>query len=162
MTNTLDIMARVKGAERTAIWTPEAEAPLDVRSAQRAVTEYNENLTLGKHLLTGDWCIWIKQGPDKPPFPVIGLGPDLPTPEELTERLYKADTRIHGDRILTDMLKSNAAYEKEQRRTADEASGIAAEAYEWAGRDIKGYEGRLANVKGKRRDQGPRYTPKES
>lgn len=162
MTNTLDIMNRVKTAERTAIWTPEGNVPLDVLAAQRAVTEYNENLILGKHLLTGDWCIWIKQGPDKPPFPVIGIGPDLPTPEVLTERLYKADTRIHGDRILTDMLKANEAHEKEQRRASDEATGIAAEAYEWAGRDIKGYEGRLPNVKGHQRDQGPRYRPKES
>lgn len=162
MTNTLDIMSRVKN-EDPRFWTPtDDNAPMDVMAAQRAVQEYNENLTLGKHLLTGDWCIWIKQGPDKPPYPVIGIGPDLPTPEALQERLYKADTRIHGDRILTNMLKENEAWEKQQAYASEEATGLAAEAYEWAHRDIKGYSGRVANVRGTKRDSKPRYKPKET
>lgn len=160
MTNTLDIMNRVKNTD-TRIWTPESDADQKTLAAKRAVESYNENLVLGRHLITGDWVIFIKQGPDKPPFPVIGIGPDLPDdPADLTERLYRADTRIHGDRILTDMMKSNEAYMKEQRAAAEEATGMAAEAYEWASRDIKGYSGRLANVKGTKRHQGPKYRPR--
>lgn len=149
--STLDVMQRVKTSD-TKIWTPEADAPPEVVAAKRAVETYNENLTLGKHLLTGDWCIWLKQGPDKPPYPVIGLGPQLPSPEVISDRLYRADTRIHGDKILTDMLKSNETYEREQRYASEQATSIAAEAYEWAHRDVKGYTGRVANVKGTKRD----------
>lgn len=149
--STLDIMQRVKQTE-TRIWTPEGQVPLDVVRAKRVIEEYDENLTLGRHALTGDWCIWLKQGPDKPPYPVIGLGPELPDESTIRERLFRADTRIHGDKILTDMRKKNEALEAEQRKASEDATGTAAEAYEWAARDIKGYSGRTANVKGRKRN----------
>lgn len=160
MTNTLDIMQRVKQND-TRIWTPNADADQRTLAAKRAVESYNDNLILGRHLITGDWVIFVKQGPDKPPFPVIGIGPTLPDdPEELTRRLYAADTRIHGDRILTRMMKENEEFTRRERAAAEEATGIAAEAYDWAHRDIKGYAGRVANVKGRKRDQGSRYRPR--
>ena len=149
--STLETIRRVR-QEETRIWTPEGDVPLEVLRAQRVVQDYDENLTLGRHTLTGDWCIWLKQGPDKPPFPVIGLGPELPPTDTLWERLWRADTRIQGDRRLKEMRASNEALQKEQSRGAEEATGIAAEAYEWAQRDIKGYSGRTANVKGRKRN----------
>jgi hypothetical protein len=149
--SSLELIRRVKEQE-TRIWTPEGNVGADIIRAKRAVEEYDENLTLGRHALTGDWCIWLKRGPDEPPYPVIGLGPDLPDASTLQGRLRAADTRIHGDSILTNMRKNNEALEKESKRAYDEATGIAAEAYEWAHRDIKGYSGRTANVKGHKRD----------
>lgn len=149
--STLDIMRRVKN-EETRIWTPEGAVSLDIVRAKRAVEEYDTSLTLGKHTLTGDWCIWLKRGSGEEPYPVLGLGPELPDESTITERLRAADTRIHGDAILTRMRRENEALEAASKAKADDAVGTAAEAYEWATRDIKGYSGRTANVKGRKRD----------
>lgn len=155
--STLEVMQRVKQSE-ARIWTPEGDVSADVIRAKRVIEQYDENLTLGRHLLTGDWCIFLKQGPDKPPYPVIGMGQELPTEFEIQDRLQRADTRIHGDKILTDMRKRNEAMEADGKRRAEEATGIAAEAYEWAHRDIKGYSGRTANVKGRKRNSKQKGT----
>lgn len=147
--STLGIMQRVKETD-TRIWTPSGSDPEVV--AARMVKDYDSNLELGRHTLTGDWCIWLmRRGHD--PVPVIGLGQHLPEPEALVERIKAADSRLHGDAMLRRMNDENEALQKEQARASEEAAGIAAEAYEWAARDIKGYSGRTANVKGRKRDQ---------
>ena len=151
MDNQLDIMRRVKN-EETRIWTPQGNVSTDVIRCVKAVEEYDPALVLGRHTMTGDWVIWLKRGPGEDPYPVIGIGKELPSPEALQERLRAADTRIHGDSILSDMRKRNAALEAAESRAADDAAGTAAEALEWAARDIKGYSGRTANVKGRKRD----------
>lgn len=149
--STLGIMDRVKNTE-TRIWTPEGMVGADVIRAKREVESYDENLTLGRHALTGDWCIWLKQGPNKPPYPVLGIGRELPEPGVLRERLRAADTRIHGDAMLRRMNAENEALGASERDKADDAAGTLAEALDWARTDIKGYSGRVANVKGRKRD----------
>lgn len=150
--STLDIMARVKESE-TRIWTPEGMVAADVIRAKREVESYDENLTLGRHALTGDWCIWLRQGPDKPPYPVLGIGRELPEPGVLQERLRAADTRIHGDDMLRRMNAENEQLRAAESREAEDATGQLAEALAWAQTDIKGYSGRVANVKGRKRDR---------
>ncbi len=146
--STLEIMERVKTTD-PRIWTPGGADP--EAAAAQMVKDYDPNLELGRHTLTGDWCIWLmRRGED--PYPVIGIGKTLPDPEALMERIRAADSRVHGDAMLVRMNAENEAWEREQRAAADEAAGIAAEAYEWAARDIKGYSGRTANVKGRKRD----------
>ena len=149
--STLDIMRRVKG-EETRIWTPEGDVGADVIRAKREVEEYDDALTLGRHTLTGDWCIWLKRGPDKPPYPVLGIGKELPAPGTLQARLRAADTRLHGDAMLRRMNAENEAQKAVQSRAAEEATGEMAEALAWAQTDIKGYSGRTANVKGRKRN----------
>jgi hypothetical protein len=151
----LEIMQRVKEHD-PRIWTPGGGDPPEVVAAARMVREYDENLELGRHTMTGDWCIWLRRGADQAPYPVLGIGPNLPPADTLQERLRAADTRVHGDSILRDMRARNEAHEAAQERLVDEATGIAAEAYEWAQRDIKGYSGRTANVKGRKRDTKPK------
>lgn len=144
----LELMQRVKESD-TRIWTPTGGPELQ---AAQAVKDYDPKLELGRHALTGDWVIWLmRRGED--PIPVIGIGPVLPSPEALQARLRAADTRVHGDAMLRRMNEENEAWEREQAKAAEEASGIAAEAYEWAHRDIKGYSGRTANVKGRKRNK---------
>lgn len=144
----LSIMERVKNAE-TRIWTPQGGEEM---AAARAVKEYDPDLELGRHTMTGDWCIWLlRRGQE--PIPVIGLGPTLPSPEALQKRIYDADSRRHGDAMLRRMNAENEAWDRARAREAEEAAGIAAEAYEWAARDIKGYSGRTANVKGRKRNK---------
>lgn len=151
MSNTLGIMERVKTTD-TRIWTPEAGANREEQLAATLVKRYDDALELGRHTMTGDWCIWLMRGPDKPPYPVIGLGPVLPSPDTLIERLQAADTRLHGDAMLQRMNAENETVRAQERAASEEATAMAAEAYEWAARDIKGYSGRTANVKGRKRN----------
>jgi len=151
----LAVMGRVAEAPEVRIWTPEGDIPADVVRVKAAIEQYDPNLTLGRHILTGDWVIWLKQGPDKPPRPVIALaqrGQPLPDAETVTARLRAADTRIHGDAILTRMRAENDALRQKESYEAEEATGTLAEALTWAHTDIKGYSGRTANVKGRKRD----------
>lgn len=155
------VMDRVKNAADTKLWIPGAgDVPLDVLAVQNAIREHDDQLYLARHELTGDWCIFIQGLSGRTPLPVIGLGRHLPSVDEVKQRLYRADTRIHGSRILSDMHKRNEAAEAEKHAKVDEAQEAAAEAYMWAHTDIKGYSGRTANIKGHRRDQAPRYQPK--
>lgn len=150
----MQTMARM-AEHTTRIWTP---GQFDSEGeAAKAVADYDQNLFLGRHTLTGDWVIWLKNGGSNP-RPVIGIGPHLPDRETLVDRLRAADTRIHGDSILKQMHEHNDALEKKNARMAEEATGMMAEALDWARIDIKGYSGRTANVKGRKRDFKPKET----
>lgn len=144
----LDIMRRVKTYD-PRIAFPGQNDPEQV--AARMIEEYDQNLALGRHTMTGDWCIWLIRR-DEAPYPVIGMGRVLPDPEVILERLKAADSRIHGDAILDRMHAENDAMRKEQESAAEEATNLAAEAMEWARRDMHGYSGRLRNVRGTKRN----------
>jgi len=149
-----EVMTRVK-AEDLNIWTPGRGDGADLEALQTAVKRHDEDLFLARHERTGDWCIFIEnmsRESSARPLPVIGLGRNLPSPDQLTERLRAADTRIHGSGILKGINSTNEQAKQEKALAAEEAKGIALEAYEWAHRDIKGYSGRTANVKGRQRN----------
>lgn len=156
-----DIMARVK-ENPTKLWIPGAgDVPLDVIAVQNAIREHDDQLYLARHNITGDWCVYIQGHAGREPLPVIALasaGEPLPSAEEVRQRLYMADTRIHGSEILSRMHRKNEELKKQQAQPAEDATEAAAEAYAWAHKDIKGYSGRVANVKGTKRD----FKPKEA
>jgi hypothetical protein len=148
------VMERVKNTEQR-LFVPGRSDGADLSALQAAIKRHDEDLFLARHEKTGDWCIFIEnmsaltQGK---PMPVIGLGRDLPSEDTIIERLRAADTRIHGSEILTGIAKNNEDAKAAKKRLADDATAAAAEAYEWAHRDIKGYSGRYANVKGRLRN----------
>lgn len=149
-----EVMARVK-AEETRLFVPGRGDGADLSALQAAIKRHDDDLFLARHEKTGDWCIFIENmslATAGKPLPVIGLGRELPNEDVLLERLRAADTRIHGSGILTDIEKNNEAVKAVKKAAADEATAAAAEAYEWAHRDIKGYSGRTANVKGRKRN----------
>lgn len=91
-------------------------------------------LTLGRHNTTGEWVLFLKPrahpyGLDAP-YPVLGLGTDLPDPQELRELLYRTDTRRNGDQILKDIHANNEKLRAKSRTAADDGIEIAAEAAE--------------------------------
>lgn len=104
-----------------------------LRAAQRVVERYDEKLMLARHEGTGDWCVFLteKASPFGLPYPVIGLGTELPPPEEIERRLIMADTARRGHEILRHLEQENAKIEAAKLAKVDEASGIAAEALEW-------------------------------
>lgn len=119
------------------LWLPGVGvAPLSVRAASKAVKEYDAGLALGRHEQTGDWVVFIVDGPEGRPFPVFGLGRELPGADEIKRRLYLADTKRRGGKIVADIERRNDVKRAELRLKSDDAAGIAAEAFEWGHRQM--------------------------
>ena len=128
---------RVKQASDTRLWVPgHGLVEASIARASKAVDEYDEALMLARHELTGDWCVFLKKGPFGEPFPVVGLGRDLPGPQEIQRRLYHADAKRRGNEILDQINRHNDELQQPGRDSADTAEGIAAEAYEWGFRKM--------------------------
>jgi hypothetical protein len=110
------------------------DVDLATLAVKRAIEEYDEKLTLARHEHTGDWCVMLKKGPwDGKPFPVLGLGRGaLPSAEEVTQRMFAADTKRHGDKLLNEIRGNVEAREKAASAKADEGTFNAVEAYDWA------------------------------
>lgn len=131
MTDPSAVLKRVHGAERK-LWVPGlGEVDPRTTAAQRVVSEYDERLVLARHEITRDWVVFIKLDRDRM-YPVIGIGPELPeNAEELRHRLWKADTRIHGDKVLRQVNEHNNRLKRESRSRALEADEQVGEALEW-------------------------------
>lgn len=115
------------------LWLPgQGYVPSHVRQAQQALREYNEDLSLAKD---GDqWVVLMNRGPQ--PFPVLGLGFDLPAPEEIKRQLYMGDTQRRGHLIAKEVDAHNEAIKRELRHKTNEGAGEFAEALDTA-RHIK-------------------------
>lgn len=99
-----------------------------------AANEYDSRLIVGRDERSGYWTVYMKNGPTKPPHPVLALArdeADLPDPEGLKRKLYQMDTVRHGAKILDDINRHNAEIEARERRASDEATELAAEAMAW-------------------------------
>lgn len=117
------------------LWLPgQGLVPPYIRSAMRAVREYDEDLTLGRHEQSGEWVVLLNRGPEGRPFPVFGLGHELPPPERIKQKLFDSDVRRNSRRITEQIVRRQEEAQKESRRQAEEGSGVAAEALEWAHR----------------------------
>jgi len=114
------------GLNSESIWLP-GRGSVSIREtqAQRAVQEYSHELRLGFHKENEEWIV-LKELASGEYFPVFGLGRELPTPEQIKERLYKADTRRRGGEIVREIDKRNEARKKELRDKAGEGTGLAA------------------------------------
>lgn len=113
-----------------AIWLPGiGEMRFDERDAARAVEEYDEDLMLGQDKRSGQWAVFLKNGPNSSePFPVFGLGHELPSPERIKEMLFKADVRRNGREIVATIARTQEKEEKEFADATDNATGAVAEA----------------------------------
>jgi hypothetical protein len=88
-----------------------------------AVKEYDERLRFGFNQANGDWIVYILMPRDfdaayyiegQPVYPVLGVGTEIPHPEDILKRLYRADTLRNGEAILDKMNKDND-YLRKQR-----------------------------------------------
>jgi hypothetical protein len=91
-------------------------------------------LTLGRHKESGEWVLFLRPkanpfGLDAP-YPVLGFGQELPSPEHVERVLHETDTRRNGDRILKDIQENNERLRKPSRSRADDATAQLAEAAE--------------------------------
>lgn len=110
------------------IWLPGAGlVPIHVREAQQAIEDYDADFGLGRDEVTGDWVVLQKRGPDGYPFPVFNLGQELPNRDTIMRRLYHADVRRRGHKIVADIVRRNDERQKQLRDESHEAAGEVAE-----------------------------------
>lgn len=119
------------------IWLPGVGlVPSYVRSAQKAVEEYDPDLRLARDEEANQWVVLLTNTPSEfnggRPHPVLGLGYELPAPEEIKRRLYMADTRRRGREIVRDLMRRQDERRAELRRETDDAAGEVAEAMDTA------------------------------
>jgi hypothetical protein len=109
----------------TNIWLPGAGlVPIDIRAADEAIRDYDPDHALGRDEVTGDWVVLKRSGPDGEPFPVFNLGRELPGRDEIQRRLYNADVRRKGGKIVEQIQRRNDALKKALR---DESHAAAEE-----------------------------------
>jgi uncharacterized protein YjbJ (UPF0337 family) len=109
------------------LWLPgRGVMPAHVRQATQAVREYGADLGLARHEASGEWVV-TKNG-----APVFGLGTDLPAPERIKEMLYGSDAQRHGGKLAEKIQKLTDARQRAAKSHAEDLTGVAAEALEWA------------------------------
>lgn len=99
----------------------------------KTARQYDDRLVLKFNPAGGDWIIQIKTNmSDGMPRlkTVLGFGPRLPTPDEVTKVLYESDGWRHGDKVLRDMDAREAAKKRNNQWLRDEVAGEAAERIE--------------------------------
>lgn len=111
-----------------SIWLPGAgELRWDEMAAAKAVEEYDPDLTLGQIKDTGQWAVFLRRA-DGSPFPVFGLGHELPGPDEIKRRLYHADVRRNGNAIVDQLERQQREEEKRLNDISSDGAGMVAEA----------------------------------
>ena len=86
----------------------------EAHAVAKAVKEYDDRLEFGLHPVTDQWVVTIRTEDGE--IPIMGFGrpgAPLPHPDDVTKRLYNADTRRHGDRIRERINRHNEARRKE-------------------------------------------------
>src|SRR3990172_12414123 len=112
--------------EHQSLWIPGlGTVPTAVLEPRRAVRDYAPDLDLGKDERVGQWVVVVRHGPHEGrPFPVLGLGYDLPPYDEIQRRLYQGDVRKRGYAIVQEIERKNEAVRKDLRDKAhDEEIG---------------------------------------
>jgi hypothetical protein len=115
----------------TSIWIPgQGDTNLAAVRVDRAVREYDEELSFGQNNDNGQWCIFlIRRG--QAPHPVLGWD-EIPHPEDAIKRLVQSDARRRGNEILDELNRHNKQFEIERETVAQEADAHLAEVAEWA------------------------------
>lgn len=116
------------------IWTPGwGFVPPHVATAQKAVEEYDADLLIGRDERSGDWVVLLdSRRHDMPPHPVLRLGPELPGVDEIKRRLYMADTRKRGRKIVDDIAREREREQARMNSITHDAAGEVAEAMDSA------------------------------
>jgi hypothetical protein len=119
------------------IWLPGVGAvPAHIRTAQQAVEAYDSRLELGYDERNKQWVVLWKDAVDGAPYPVMGLGRELPSYEEIQRILYQGDTVRRGGKLIQEINRRQAQRRADSRQEVNEAAGEVAEALEYAFRKM--------------------------
>lgn len=117
-------------AAATNIWLPgRGMTDMAERRVDAVVKEYDETLSFGRNMDTGQYCVFLnRRGAD--PLPVLGFNA-VPHPEDVLKALYHTDAQRRGEEILDEMNAENELARKADDDAAEEGMGQAAEGFEW-------------------------------
>jgi len=104
----------------------------NVVKVDKAVEQYDERLFLDKHPETKDWVVYIRMERPAEPYPVLGLGWELPQVHEVIQKLRESDSR--REEIRQRMLKYNADLQKQREYAIQEEVKQGAELAEFISR----------------------------
>lgn len=116
---------------------------IDAVRAGNAVSDYDPDLILGRDQETGLWRVYMRNGPEGQPFPVYTIGRELPSYDELQRRLYQADVRRHGHKIVEQVQRRVDARQASLEADAHDVSAETAERIEHGMRKL----GMLPNLR---------------
>jgi hypothetical protein len=115
------------------IWLPGGGlVPPNIRTAQQAITQYDERLELGRDERHDTWVVLWKDGPGGQAFPVLGLGRELPTYDEIQRLLYTHDVQRHGSKLVKEVIARREAQLRADDLAMSERAGEVAEELEHA------------------------------
>lgn len=116
-----------------SIWLPGAGVVSpEIRTAEQAIKAYDSRLELGRNERNGEWVVLWTNAVDGAPYPVMGLGTQLPGYEEIQRILWKGDTIRRGGEVIADVNRRNAARKAEADADAHDRAGEVAEVLEHA------------------------------
>lgn len=125
--------------QHATFWVPSSHEDKQAHLVNKAVREYDPDLSFGRNEQTGQWCIFLKHGTNlitsEGDLPILGFS-DIPHPEDAVKRLYQSDARRRGREIVDSIQRHNEALQKEADYRAKEASDATAEAFEWGFREM--------------------------
>ena len=111
----------------TKLWLPGLGAvDPEVRAIARAVRDYDPDLHLQRHELTGDWVVTLGESG----HPIFGFGLRLPHPDDVAAILSKRDVKRNGQRILADLARQAEIKRQEAKYRVSEQDGELAERLE--------------------------------
>lgn len=116
----------------TKVWIPgHGDVSRKQRQVMAVIDSYGDGrFMLAKHGVTGDWCVWLRIGPvNGEPYPVLGLGQELPGPHEALNLMVKYDLKIHGQRIIEEMHAHNEQLKRQEEAEWEEQKARTAEVY---------------------------------
>lgn len=112
-----------------SIWLPGGgELRFDELAVARAVEEYDSDLTLGQDKRSGQWAVFLPRADGGEPFPVLGLGHELPSADHIKELLFKHDVRRNGRAIVAEMEAHQRREDESFATKVDEATSEVAAA----------------------------------
>jgi hypothetical protein len=107
------------------LWLPGlGEVDPRVRRVVHAVRDYDPDLKLARHEVTGDWVVVLREDG----HPIFGFGRDLPSPDEVAAKLAKHDIKRHGKKIMDQLARATERQRLQDQYAVDEGDGATAEA----------------------------------
>lgn len=112
------------------LWLPESHTDKQLTTLNRALNSYDERLRFGRNEDTGDWCVFVLMPHGQKPVSIMGFGHTIPAPDEMMQRVMRADMRRFGDELLEEINAHNEKLRQPARDKAEDAEWQMAEGME--------------------------------
>lgn len=110
------------------LWLPGlGEVDPRIRRVVKAVRDYDPDLKLARHEVTGDWVITLREDT----HPIFGFGRELPHPDDVERLLSAKDIKRHGKKIMEQLARAAERERLDSQYRTEEADEATAETMAW-------------------------------